>query len=213
MICLYLDSGVKSMSKVLITVLVCLSAGVNAAPGLLDLDYSFDRPLKVESRVVNTVRFDIIQPEDKWANLNGYAYMAEIFEDNLLIVRCTGTDAVQAFSTEGDFSFSVHDQRRERGIADQYVVIREWGGGKVVSYFIFDTNTSECGTTTMFTTTADLYEVTSDASLILSMPADIEGLENCPLSAHPFDTVNLLFLADRVVKRIVKKAIKPLCAG
>jgi len=103
MICLYLDSGVKSMSKVLITVLVCLSAGVNVAPGLLDLDYSFDRPLKVESRVVNTVRFDIIQPEDKSANLNGYAHMAEIFEDNLLIVRCTGTDAVQAFSTEGDF--------------------------------------------------------------------------------------------------------------
>ena len=213
MICLYLDSGVKSMSKVLITVLVCLSAGVNAAPGLLDLDYSFDRPLKVESRVVNTVRFDIIQSEDKWANLNGYAYMAEIFEDNLLIVRCTGTDAVQAFSTEGDFSFSVHDQRRERGIADQYVVIREWGGGKVVSYIIFDTTDAECGATTMFTTAADLYEVTSDASLILSMPADIEGLENCPLSAHPFDTVNLLFSANGVVKRIVKKAIKPLCAG
>ena len=201
------------MSKVLITVLLFLTAGVSAAPGLLDLDYSFDRPLKVESRVVNTVRFDIIQPEDKSANLNGYAYMAEIFGDNLLIVRCTGTDAVQAFSTEGDFSFSVHDQRRDRGIADQYVVIREWGGGKVVSYFIFDTNTAECGTTTIVTTTADLYEVTSDASLILSMPADIEGLENCPLSAHPFDTVNLLFLADRVVKRIVKKGIKPLCAG
>jgi hypothetical protein len=201
------------MSKALITVLFFLSAGVNAAPGLLDLDYSFDRPLNVESRVVNTVRFDIIQPEDKSANLNGYAHMAEIFEDNLLIVRCTGTDAVKVFSTEGDFSFSVHDQRRDRGIADQYVVIREWGGGKVVSYFIFDTNTAECGTTTIVTTTADLYEVTSDASLILSMPADIEGLENCPLSAHPFDTVNLLFLADRVVKRIVKKGIKPLCAG
>ena len=59
------------MSKVLITVLLFLTAGVNAAPGLLDLDYSFDRPLKVESRVVNTVRFDIIQSEDKWANLNG----------------------------------------------------------------------------------------------------------------------------------------------
>jgi hypothetical protein len=210
MICLYLDSGVKSMSKVLITVLVFLSAGVNAAPGLLDLDYSFDRPLKVESRVVNTVRFDIIQSDDKWANLNGYAYMAEIFEDNLLIVRCTGTDAVQAFSTEGDFSFSVHDQRRERGIVDQYVVIREWGGGKVVSYFIFDTNTSECGTTTMFTTTADLYEVTSDASLILSMPADIEGLENCPLSDHPFDTVKLSFGISGVTQNIIKKAEKPL---
>ena len=195
MICLYLDSGVKSMSKVLITVLVCLSAGVNAAPGLLDLDYSFDRPLNVESRVVNTVRFDIIKSEDKWANLNGYAYMAEIFEDNLLIVRCTGTDAVQAFSTEGDFSFSVHDERRDRGIADQYVVIREWGGGKVVSYIIFDTTDAECGATTMFTTTADLYEVTSDASLILSMPADIEGLENCPLSDHPFDSVKVSFAA------------------
>jgi len=210
MICLYLDSGVKSMSKVLITVLVCLSAGVNAAPGLLDLDYSFDRPLKVESRVVNTVRFDIIQSEDKWANLNGYAYMAEIFEDNLLIVRCTGTDAVQAFSTEGDFSFSVHDQRRERGIADQYVVIREWGGGKVVSYIIFDTTDAECGATTMFTTTADLYEVTSDASLILSMPADIEGLENCPLSKHPFDTVKLSFGVSGVTQNIIKKAEKPL---
>jgi hypothetical protein len=198
------------MGKVLITVLVCLSAGVNAAPGLLDLDYSFDRPLKVESRVVNTVRFDIIQPEDKWANLNGYAYMAEIFEDNLLIVRCTGTDAVQAFSTEGDFSFSVHDQRRERGIADQYVVIREWGGGKVVSYIIFDTTDAECGATTMFTTTADLYEVTSDASLILSMPADIEGLEKCPLSKHPFDTVKLSFGVSGVTQNIIKKAEKPL---
>jgi len=198
------------MSKVLITVLLFLTAGVNAAPGLLDLDYSFDRPLKVESRVVNTVRFDIIQSEDKWANLNGYAYMAEIFEDNLLIVRCTGTDAVQAFSTEGDFSFSVHDQRRERGIADQYVVIREWGGGKVVSYIIFDTTDAECGATTMFTTAADLYEVTSDASLILSMPADIEGLEKCPLSDHPFDTVKLSFEVSGVTQNIIKKAEKPL---
>ena len=198
------------MSKALITVLFFLSAGVNAAPGLLDLDYSFDRPLKVESRVVNTVRFDIIQPEDKSANLNGYAYMAEIFEDNLLIVRCRGTDAVKAFSTEGDFSFSVHDQRRERGIADQYVVIREWGGGKVVSYIIFDTTDAECGATTMFTTAADLYEVTSDASLILSMPADIEGLENCPLSDHPFDSVKVSFAVSGVTQRIIKKAEKPL---
>ena len=197
------------MNKILITVLVLISATVSAAPDLLNLDYSFDRPLKVESRVVNTVRFDIIQPEDKTANLNGYAYMAEIFEDNLLIVRCTGTDAVQAFSTEGDFSFSVHDQRRERGIADQYVVIREWGGGKVVSYFIFDTTTAECGATTMFTTTADLYEVTSDASLILSMPADIEGLEKCPLSDHPFDSVKVSFAVSGVTQRIIKKAKKP----
>jgi hypothetical protein len=198
------------MSKILITVLVLISATVSAAPDLLNLDYSFDRPLKVESRVVNTVRFDIIQSEDKWANLNGYAYMAEIFEDNLLIVRCTSTDAVQAFSTEGDFSFSVHDERRDRGIADQYVVIREWGGGKVVSYVIFDTTTAECGATTMFTTTADLYEVTSDASLILSMPADIEGLENCPLSDHPFDSVKVSFAVSGVTQRIIKKAEKPL---
>jgi hypothetical protein len=201
------------MNKILITVLVLISATVSAAPDLLNLDYSFDRPLNVESRVVNTVRFDIIQPEDKTANLNGYAYMAEIFEDNLLIVRCTGTDAVQAVSTEGDFSFSVHDERRERGIADQYVVIREWGGGKVVSYIIFDTTDEECGATTTVATTSDRHQVAEDGSLIISMPADIEGLENCPLSAHPFDTINLLFLADRVVKRIVKKAIKPLCAG
>ena len=210
MICLYLDSGVKSMSKVLITVLVFLSAGVNAAPGLLDLDYSFDRPLKVESRVVNTVRFDIIQPEDKSANLNGYAYMAEIFEDNLLIVRCTGTDAVQAFSTEGDFSFSVHDERLAHGVGDQYMVVRKWGGGKAVSYFIFDTNTSECGTTTTLTTTADLYEVTSDGSLILSMPADIEALDNCPLSDHPFDSVKVSLAVSGVTQRIIKKAEKPL---
>ena len=139
--------------------------------------------------------------------------MAEIFEDNLLIVRCTGTDAVQAFSTEGDFSFSVHDERLAHGVGDQYMVVRKWGGGKVVSYIIFDTTDAECGVTTTVTTTSDRHQVAADGSLIISMPADIEGLENCPLSAHPFDTVNLLFLADRVVKRIVKKAIKPLCAG
>jgi hypothetical protein len=198
------------MSKVLITVLLFLTAGVNAAPGLLDLDYSFDRPLKVESRVVNTVRFDIIQSDDKWANLNDYAYMAEIFEDNLLIVRCTGTDAVQAFSTEGDFSFSVHDKRLAHGVADHYMVVRKWGGGKVVSYIIFDTTDAECGATTMLTTTADLYEVTSDASLILSMPADIEGLENCPLSDHSFDSVKVSFAVSGVTQRIIKKAEKPL---
>ena len=59
------------------------------------------------------------------------------------------------------------------------MVVRKWSGGKVVSYFIFDTTTAECGATTTFTITADLYEVTSDASLIRSMPADIQGLEKC----------------------------------
>jgi hypothetical protein len=201
------------MSKVLITALLFLTAGVNAAPGLLDLDYSFDRPLKVESRVVNTVRFDIIQPQDKSANLNGYPYMAEIFEDNLLIVRCTGTDEVPALSTEGDFSFNVHDERLAHGVGDQYMVVRKWGGGKVVSYIIFDTTDSACGATTIVTTTSDLHQVVADGSLIISMPADIEGLEHCPLSVHPFDTVKLLFSADGVVESIAKKAIKPLCAG
>jgi len=185
----------------------------SAAPSLLDLDYSFDRPLNVESRVVNTVRFDIIKPQDKTENLNGYAYMAERFEDNLLIDRCTGTDAVQAFGTGGDFSFSAHDQRRERGITDHYVVIREWGEGKVFTFFVFDTNGDECGTTTAVISASDRYEVAAEDSLIIFMPADIEGLENWPLSAHPLNTVKLLFSADGAVQRIVKKAIKPSCAG
>jgi len=90
------------------------------------------------------------------------------------------------------------------------MVVRKWGGGKVVSYIIFDTTTAECGATTMFTTTADLYEVTSDASLILSMPADIEGLEKCPLSDHPFDLVKVSFAVSGVTQRIIKKAEKPL---
>ena len=139
--------------------------------------------------------------------------MAEIFEDNLLIVRCTGTDAVQALSTEGNFSFSVHDQRRERGIADQYVVIREWGGGKVVTYFVFDTNADACGAATTAVSASDRYKVAADGSLILSVPADIEGLENCPLSAHPFDTVKLLFSSEGILRSVLEKAIQPACAG
>jgi hypothetical protein len=90
------------------------------------------------------------------------------------------------------------------------MVVRKWGGGKVVSYFIFDTTTAECGATTTFTITADLYEVTSDASLILSMPPDIEGLEKCPLSEHPFDTVKLSFGVSGVTQNIIKKAEKRL---
>ena len=92
-------------------------------------------------------------------------------------------------------------------------MIREWGGGKVFTFFVFDTNADACGTTTAVVSASDRYEAAADGSLILSVPADIEGLENCPLSAHPFNTVKLLFSVDGAVQRIVKKAIKPACAG
>ena len=92
-------------------------------------------------------------------------------------------------------------------------MIREWGGGKVFTFFVFDTNADACGTTTAVISASDRYEVAAEGSLIIFMPADIEGLENCPLSAHPFDTVKLLFSADSVVQRIVKKATKPSCTG
>ena len=76
-----------------------------------------------------------------------------------------------------------------------------------------DANADAYGTTTAVISASDRYEVAVDGSLILAVPADIEGLENCPLSTHPCDTVKLLFSADGAVQRIVKKAIKPACAG
>ena len=208
----------KALSKILIVGLYVVSVSAIAAPGLLELDYSFERPLIVESRVVDTIRFDIIKPESKYASVSEYTHMPEVFRENRLIMRCLRSNAVNAFASDGEFSFRVHDQRLEKGFRDQYMVIGEWGGGKVFRYLIFDTATAEedvanCKTLATFKTTSDRYEVTDNGSLILYAPVDMDNLEGCPLSDHPFQKIEYIFSENGPIQKVLRKAVKPSCAG
>ena len=206
-----MNQGIK-VNSALVCIVLLTPCFVNASPGVLDLDYTFARPLYVESRIVGAARVDIIRPKSRTEKLPGHVYMAEVFGDDLLVLRCMGSGLVKVVPSEGAFSFIVHDQRSERGVSDQYAVIREWGGGKVFAFFIVDAG-DRCGDMLTVSTTSDQFEVTPDGSLLLNLPAGFSGLENCPLSERPFDVVKYLFTEQGFSKAVIDRAIKPYCAS
>ena len=85
-----------------------------AGPSAEDLDYSFSRPLLVESKFVNGFRFDIIRPKDRFAILEDVPYMADMYGDNFLIVVGLSNQIVEARQTEGWFSFEIMDDMDEK---------------------------------------------------------------------------------------------------
>ena len=177
--------------------LVPMIAPAWASPELTNIELSVPRPLTVESRIVNGFRFDIIHPENLQQAL-GNRRLALDYGDSFLIIRDEEELPPKMLVTEttgGRFWF----------IADnEYVMVQEWGGGKMSAFYVYATKPN-LKKILAVSTDATRHEVISPNQLQLFEVSDIEGLWKCPLSLWPYDTVVYTFFPDRVDRHIKKK--------
>ena len=191
--------GVNRMRSILFFAfsLTQLVAPAWASPALTNIELSVPRPLMIESRIVNGFRFDIINPKDLHQFMAN-DWLALDFGDSYLIIRDEREFLPKVLVAEtagGKFSF----------IADnEYVVVYEWGGGKMSAFYVYATkpNLKEI---LSVSTDATRHEVISPNQLQLFEVSDIEGLAKCPPSDWPYDTVVYTFFPDRVDRHIKKK--------
>ena len=168
-----------------------------ASPALTNIELSVPRPLMIESRIVNGFRFDIINPKDPQKFLGNWR-LALDFGDSYLIIRDEREFPPKVLVTEttgGRFWF----------IADnEYVMVQEWGGGKMSAFYVYATkpNLKEI---LAVSTDATRHEVISPNQLQLFEVSDVEGLWKCPPSHWPYDTVVYTFFPDRADRHIKKK--------
>ena len=81
-----------------------------AGPSQYELDYSFAKPLTIETRIFNGLGFNIIKQKILSLLLSGSHWMAELWADNYLIidVRSDSSNSgsvLVAERNEGEFSF------------------------------------------------------------------------------------------------------------
>ena len=90
-------------------------------------------------------------------------------------------------------------------IADnEYVMVQEWGGGKMSAFYVYATKPN-LKKILAVSTAATRHEVISPNQLQLFEVSDIEGLWKCPPSHWPYDTVVYTFFPDRADRHIKKK--------
>ena len=189
-----------------------------AGPSQYELDYSFARPLTIETRIFNGLRFNIIKPKDPSATFEGSRWMAELWGDNYLIIDVRSDysnsgSVLVAERTEGEFSFDAMDKMTAKfGDQEQfYVVITEWNGGRDYWYHAYSTR-PKFKKILELNSTSDYYEVTAPNQLkFFVMNDDIEGLENCSMAEWPYDDLIYTFFPDRTEQETIKAEV-PECA-
>ena len=191
-----------------------LSMGISSLVFADELDYSFARPLVIESKLVNGFRFDIIRPDHRFENPKDPFWTAEDYRDNFLIVRDEWGDnpsIVAVEMTTGELSFKLVDELVEKfgQYAARYVVISEWIG--TVSYHVYST-APEFTKILELNTTNDYYKLVAANQLEVIEGSDVEGVWNCPRSLWPFDTVVYTFYPDRAERNVVALGEIPECA-
>ena len=189
-----------------------------AGPSATDLDYSFSRPLLVETKFVNGIGFHIISPKDAFANFDGVPYMAEAYGDNYLIITGRGApieQSIEARNTGGHFSFQVMDEIEEKFGKNEegYVIVMEWGGGRDYTYHVYSTK-GAFKQILELDTTSDYYEIIAPNQLKLFVwGVAIRGLsfENCSMAERPYDHIIYTFFPQKTVQERTKAEI-PECA-
>jgi len=189
-----------------------------AGPSQYELDYSFARPLTIETRIFNGLRFNIIKPKDPFATFEGSRWMAELWGDNYLIIDIrsdysnTGSVLV-AERTEGEFSFAAMDKMAAKfGDQEQsYVVVTEWNGGRDYWYHVYSTR-PKFKKILELNSTSDYYEAIAPNQLkFFVMNDDVEGLENCSMAEMPYDDLIYTFYPDRTEQETIISEV-PECA-
>ena len=200
------------MKTLIVILLVLVTPPIWAGPSAANLDYSFSRPLLIDSRYVNGFRFDIIRPRDRFEILEDSQWMAEIYADNFLIVRHRGIGVATEVS-EGEFSFKIADELIGKFGQDSvhYMPIYEWGGGQVTIYHVYSTEPQFLKILEL-QSRSDRYGVIAPDQLQFYEPSDIEGLSKCPPSAWPYDTVVYTLYPNKAERHVVKTAEVPECA-
>ena len=211
------------MMKHLVVLIICVLSAVFpgqllAGPSQYELDYSFARPLTIETRIFNGLRFNIIKPKDPSATFEGSRWMAELWGDNYLIIDVRSDysnsgSVLVAERTEGEFSFAAMDEMAAK-FGDQeesYVVITEWNGGRDYWYHAYSTR-PKFKKILELNSTADYYEIIATNQLkFFVMNDDIEGLENCSMAEWPYDDLIYTFFPDRTEQETIKADV-PECA-
>ena len=191
-----------------------LTAPTWAGPSSEDLDYSFSRPLLVETRLVNGIFFEIISPKDRFANFEGVPYMAEMYTDNLLMISGhTDSGLIETHRTEGSFSFDVMDEIEEKFGKNEegYVIVKEWGGGRDMTYHVYATKEG-FKQILRADRASDIYEIVAPNQLkFFVLNVDIQGLEKCSMAQRPYDHIIYTFFPQKTVKERIKAEI-PECA-
>jgi hypothetical protein len=125
------------------TLSLCLipfqSGNAFAGPNTGDLNHTYPRPLKVESKISYGVRFDVITPKEPQTGLK-YGEDSSWYSDELFIARSLETKEVlhAHASGDGDWTEFVESDL----LSDDYVLVKEYSGGFTCCWIIYAFKTS-----------------------------------------------------------------------